>query len=435
MVPKIVKGYEISDLRTLVALDLIDKHLAKNYDPYPSMVVFGEGSWLIEPTGRKYLDFLAGYSCVLAHGNEHVANAMKKQLDMGLCNPGRQLNNEPNAHWAERLAWATGYDRALPKSDGVSSTDSALQGLFRHAIIKGIKDPLVVLTKSYFHGRTFPFQSHDIEETAKKWPIPKYPNIIVAQDTEEAVKQTFHKYKGRIVGMFVETHKGEGGPLFSTKEKFMTYRNLARENNALFVADEIQTGLGRCGYIMAWQEFGKEARPDAVTLGKALGGGIYPSSAVVGSEEFMQVYTNGTDGSTFGGNPFAGAVGIAALEVIEGKFDYKSNLIEKPKHLGFRAIEFGDYIVSELQGIKGVDVENRGLMVRMGLKELESTEKFCIDLLMDKSLKTNVFMKHGHKVGEYACTRIAPPIASITKEEVDLALESIKEVLSRYGFE
>lgn len=401
-------------------IEIIDKHSAKNYEPYPFVVKETEGPWLIDSDGNKALDFLSAYSSVLTHRNKAVIEAVKKEMEEGSDLVSRAVYSEKYADFAKLLTKLTGYDRVLPKSDGGSVTDTAITALFMHAHNRGIEKPEVILTEDYFHGRPLVYASNakfDPDQCRGKGPA--VPGIVVVKDDPEAIKAAINE---NTIGIFIETHKGEGGPLFSTKEHFMAIREIANENNLFFGADEIQTGLGRCGYFMAWQEYGEEARPDFVTLGKALGGGIIPVSAIIGTEEFMSVFTPGTEGSTFGGYPIACAAACASLNYIV------ENDISK------KAIELGEYFVEKIQGIPNVNVENRGLLIRLEIKGIKSAKPVCQELLLgDRSPR--VFMKHGHydEAKDTAYARIAPPLGAMTKELIDEAVENtIKPVLLEF---
>ena len=398
-------------------IETIDKYSANNYAPYPFVVKEAEGPWLIDSDGNKALDFLSAYSAVLSHRNKPVVEAVKKEMEEGSDLVSRAVYSEKFGEFAELLTKLTGYDRVLPKSDGGSVTDTAIAGLFMQAYKRGIEKPEVILTDDYFHGRPLVFASNakfDPDQCRGKGPA--VPGIVVVKDDPEAIKAAINK---NTIGIFIETHKGEGGPLFSTKDHFMAIKNIAKENNLFFGADEIQTGLGRCGHFMAWQEYGEEARPDFVTLGKALGGGIIPVSAVVGTEEFMSAFTPGTEGSTFGGYPIACAAACASLNYIV------ENDIPK------KALELGEYFVEKLQGIPNVNVENRGLLIRLEIKGIKSAKPVCQEMLLGHR-EPRVFMKHGHydEAKDTAYARIAPPPGAMTKELIDDAVENtIKPVL------
>ncbi|NQU98450.1 aminotransferase class III-fold pyridoxal phosphate-dependent enzyme [Candidatus Woesearchaeota archaeon] len=398
----------------------IEGHSARNYEPYPFVVYRAQGPWLFDPDGNKALDFLSAYSAVLSHGHEGVIEAVKREMEHGCDLVSRALFSVRYADFVELVAQLTGYDRVLSKSDGGSATDSAISGLLMHGHERGIENPEVILTKDYFHGRTWIFASNalfDPDQSNRR--VPRAPGVVVADDDVEAIEAAINE---NTVGIFVETHKGEGGPLFSTKDHYMAIRRLATERDIFFGADEIQTGLGRCGYMMAWQEYGDEARPDFVTLGKALGGGIIPVSAVVGTEQFMRIYTPGSDGSTFGGYSLACAAACASLEYIDRE--------GIPK----RAKELGDYFVRQLEGIEGVTVDHRGLLIRVELEGVDTAKHSCLEMLLGQGRDPRIFMKHGHynPKTRRAYTRIAPPPGAMTEALIDQAVErTIAPVLSQ----
>lgn len=387
------------------AIEKIKKSGAKHYPAYPFVVKSAKGPWLYDSDGNKALDFLSGYSSILTHRNPKVIEAVKKEMEDGADLVSMAVLNERYADFVEDITELTGYDRVLAKSDGGSATDSALGGLLMHGHERNISNPEVILTKDYFHGRSWIFGSNALFDKVQSYRRnPRAKGIIVVEDNIEDIRNSINE---NTVGIFIETHKGEGGPLFSTKEHFMKIRKLANEKNIFFGTDEIQTGLGRCGYIMAWQEFGEEARPDFVTLGKSLGGGIIPVSAVVGNEKFMDIYSPLSDGSTFGGYPIASAAACASL-----KYIVEEGIPQKAK-------ELGDYFVKQLKEIEGISVDHRGLLIRVEVEGVESTKPLCLEMLLGKNRNPRVFMKHGHN----NFTRISPPIGAITKDLIDLAVE------------
>ncbi|MFP4400507.1 MAG: aminotransferase class III-fold pyridoxal phosphate-dependent enzyme [Candidatus Woesearchaeota archaeon] len=393
------------------SVEKIKKYSANNYEPYPFVVKWAEGPWLYDVDNNRALDFLSAYSSILSHNYTPIVDAVKLELDCGSDLVSRAVYSSRYADFAELITSLTGYDRVLSKSDGGSATDSALSGILMHGHEHGIKDPEVILTENYFHGRTWPFASNALFDPDQSYRrIPRSPGIRVVHDDIDSISEAVNN---NTVGIFIETHKGEGGPLFSTKKHFMDVKNLAKENNLIFGCDEIQTGLGRCGYLMAWQEFGEEARPDFVTLGKALGGGIIPVSAVVGTEDFMEIYTPGSDGSTFGGYPLACAAAIASLESI-----VKQKVPE-------RSLELGDYFVDKLKDVDGVNAENKGLLIRVEINGAKSAKPACIEMLTG-DYEPRVFMKAGHYSEEKdaAYARIAPPPLALDKELIDYALDN-----------
>lgn len=398
--------------KSAAAIAKTKKNACNNYDPYPFVVEKAEGAWLIDPDGNWALDFLGGYSAILSHRLPEAAKAVIDELVFGADLASRAVYGAKFAEFVELLARLTGYDRIHPKSDGGSATDSAVSGLLMHGHARGINNPEVILTENYFHGRPWIFGSNALFDPTQSFRRnPRAPGIVVVPDSVEAVEKAINK---NTVGIFIETHKGEGGPLFSTKEHFLGLRNLAKDKKIFFGADEIQTGLGRCGHLMAWQEYGEEARPDFVTLGKALGGGIIPISAVVGTEEFMSIFIPGSDGSTFGGYPPGCAAACASLNYI-----VKNKIPERAK-------EIGDYFVSKMQGLPRINVENRGALIRVELAGVKTTKYACLEMLVGENRDPRVFMKAGHYDAkrDVAYTRISPPIGAMTKKLIDLAVDN-----------
>ncbi|MFH0876420.1 MAG: aminotransferase class III-fold pyridoxal phosphate-dependent enzyme [archaeon] len=418
------KGHNYSPLgpKSAAIIERINKHSATNYLPYPFVVEKAEGAWLIDPDGNKALDFLSAYSAVLTHRHKGVIEAVEREMKEGSDLVSRAVYSSRFADFTDKIHEVTGYDRVLPKSDGGSATDSAISGLLMHGFVRGIKNPEVILTKDYFHGRSWVFASNALFDPDQSYRrIPKAPGIVVVDDNIDAIKAAVND---NTIGIFIETHKGEGGPLFSNKNYFLAIKTLAKNRNLFFGCDEIQTGLGRCGYIMAWQEYGEVARPDFVTLGKALGGGIIPVSAVVGNEEFMKIFTPGSDGSTFGGYPIACAAAVASLNYIVSE-----NIPKK-------SLELGDYFVKKLKAIPNINVENRGLLIRVEIKGIDTAKYVCLEMLVGKNRNPRVFMKAGHNdpIKKVAYTRIAPPPGAMTKELIDEAVEkTIAPILKDAG--
>ncbi|MBI5065112.1 aminotransferase class III-fold pyridoxal phosphate-dependent enzyme [Candidatus Woesearchaeota archaeon] len=411
-IPYDERSYEPLGPKDKLHIKKIAKYSANNYSPYPFVVDRAEGFWLYNMDGHRAVDLLSAYSAVLKHRHEGIIEAVENELRYGSDLVSRALCSRAFAEFAEMICTVTKYDRVLPKSDGGSITDSAVGALFMHGHKKGIKEPEVILTTDYFHGRALTFGANAFfDEDQYYGKLGKVNGIKVVDHTAEAIKNAINK---NTVGIFIETHKGEGGPLFTKKEDFLAIKKVVKDNNLFFGCDEIQTGLGRCGYLMAWQEFGEEAKPDFVTLGKALGGGVIPVSALLGTEEFMSIYRPGLDGSTHGGYPPACAAGCASL-----KYILEEGICEK-------SLELGQYFTKQLNEIEGVNAENRGLLIRLEIEGVKSAKPACYELLLGKNRDPRVFMKYGHK--NYA--RIAPPPGAIVKETIDWVVEkTLKPVL------
>lgn len=399
-----------------------DKYSAKNYPAYPFVANKAKGAWIYDIDGNKALDFLSSYSAILKHRHEGVVKAVIDEMISGSDLVSRAIYSKPFAEFSEAITEFTGYDRVMPKSDGGSITDTAMKGLFMHAKRKDKKLANVILTEDYFHGRSTIFATNALFDENQKAGIPFIlPCIRVVKNDIQSIRDRIDDH---TMGVFMETHKGEGGPLFTTKEHYMAIRNLTKERGLFLGCDEIQTGLGRCGYDMAWQEFvepgeefGKEkARPDFITLGKALGGGIIPVSAIVGTEEFMDVFQPGTDGSTHGGYPLACVAACAVLKYL------------RKEDIPRRARELGNYFVKQLKTIPEIDVEHKGALIRVEIPGVDTTKYACLEMLLGENINPRVLMKHGHK--NY--TRIAPPIGAMTERLIDRAVErTIGPVLSK----
>ncbi len=390
-------------------IGIIDRHSASNYEPYPFVVADAEGPWLYDADGNRALDFLSAYSAVLSHRNHYVVGAVSAQMVEGADLTSRAVYTAPYAEFVRLITGMLGFDRVLPKSDGGSVTDTAVGALFRHGAKRGIEKPEIILTEQYFHGRSQVFASNALFDDAQHCGLPyRMPGIVVVPDSLEAIEDAV---TGSTIGIFIETHKGEGGPLFSTEEHLIGIERLARENHLFLGFDEIQTGLGRCGYMLAFQEYG--IQPDFVTVGKALGGGIIPVSALLGNEKFMSIFAPGTEGSTWGGYPLACAAACASLRYI------------RDEGIPEKARELGDYFAEQLGQVPGITTEHRGLLMRVEIPHVPTAKYACLEMLLGKDRSPRVFMKHGHydKEKDAAYTRIAPPPGAMTKALIDQAVE------------
>ncbi|MGX1031931.1 ornithine--oxo-acid transaminase [Streptomyces ambofaciens] len=286
--------------------------LAHNYHPLPVVVARAEGAWVEDVEGRRYLDMLAGYSA-LNFGHRHPAliEAAHRQLDR-LTLTSRAFHNDRLAGFAERLAALTGTDMVLPMNTGAEAVESGIKVARKWAYdVKGVPADraTIVVAADNFHGRTTTIVSFSTDETARSGFGPFTPGFRVVPYNdlaalEAAVDET-------TAAVLIEPIQGEAGVLIPDDGYLAGVRELTRRKGCLFVADEIQSGLGRTGRTLAVEH--ESVVPDVVLLGKALGGGIVPVSAVVGSREVLGVLHPGEHGSTFGGNPLAAAVGTAVV--------------------------------------------------------------------------------------------------------------------------
>ncbi|MDQ0829475.1 ornithine--oxo-acid transaminase [Streptomyces sp. B4I13] len=386
--------------------------LAHNYHPLPVVVASAEGAWVRDVEGRRYLDMLAGYSA-LNFGHRHPAliEAAHRQLDR-LTLTSRAFHNDRLAEFAERLAELTGLDMVLPMNTGAEAVESGVKVARKWAYeVKGVPADraTIVVAADNFHGRTTTIVSFSTDETARAGFGPFTPGfrIVPYNDLaalEAAVDET-------TAAVLLEPIQGEAGVVVPDDGYLAGVRELTRRTNCLFVADEIQSGLGRTGRTLAVEHEG--VVPDVLLLGKALGGGIVPVSAVVARREVLSVLRPGEHGSTFGGNPLAAAVGTAVVELLEtGEFQR-------------RAAELGVVLREGLTALVGkgvVGFRSRGLWAGVDVDPALGTGREVSERLM----REGVLVKDTHG----STIRLAPPL-TITGEELAAALGALERVLTR----
>ncbi|MFI8830053.1 ornithine--oxo-acid transaminase [Streptomyces afghaniensis] len=384
--------------------------LAHNYHPLPVVVARAEGTWVEDVEGRRYLDMLAGYSA-LNFGHRHPAliDAAHRQLDR-LTLTSRAFHNDRLAEFAERLAALTGTDMVLPMNTGAEAVESGVKVARKWAYdVKGVPADraTIVVAADNFHGRTTTIVSFSTDETARAGFGPFTPGfrIVPYNDLaalEAAVDET-------TAAVLIEPIQGEAGVIIPDDGYLAGVRELTRRKGCLFVADEIQSGLGRTGSTLAVEH--ESVVPDVVLLGKALGGGIVPVSAVVGRREVLGVLHPGEHGSTFGGNPLAAAVGTAVVELLEtGEFQR-------------RATELGAVLRDGLTGLVGkgvVGFRSRGLWAGVDIDPALGTGRQISERLM----REGILVKDTHG----STIRLAPPL-TITTEELEGALGTLEKVL------
>ncbi|NEC51692.1 ornithine--oxo-acid transaminase [Actinospica acidiphila] len=386
--------------------------LAHNYHPLPVVVARAEGAWVEDVEGRKYLDMLAGYSA-LNFGHRHPAliEAAHRQLDR-LTLTSRAFHNDRLAEFAERLAALTGLDMVLPMNTGAEAVESGIKVARKWAYdVKGVPADraTIVVAADNFHGRTTTIVSFSTDETARAGFGPFTPGFRVVPYNdlaalEEAVDET-------TAAVLIEPVQGEAGVVIPDDGYLAGVRELTRRAGCLFVADEIQSGLGRTGRTLAVEH--ESVVPDVVLLGKALGGGIVPVSAVAARREVLQVLHPGEHGSTFGGNPLAAAVGTAVVELLEtGEFQR-------------RAAELGVVLREGLEALVGKGVtgfRSRGLWAGVDVDPALGTGREVSERLM----REGILVKDTHG----STVRLAPPL-TVTADELREALRTLEKVLSR----
>ncbi|GAA2270536.1 ornithine--oxo-acid transaminase [Streptomyces atrovirens] len=386
--------------------------LAHNYHPLPVVVARAQGAWVEDVEGRRYLDMLAGYSA-LNFGHRHPAliEAAHRQLDR-LTLTSRAFHNDRLAEFAERLAALTGLDMVLPMNTGAEAVESGIKVARKWAYdVKGVPADraTIVVAADNFHGRTTTIVSFSTDEVARAGFGPFTPGFRVVPYNdlaalEAAVDET-------TAAVLIEPVQGEAGVIVPDDGYLAGVRELTRRAGCLFIADEIQSGLGRTGRTLAVEH--ESVVPDVVLLGKALGGGIVPVSAVVARREVLEVLRPGEHGSTFGGNPLAAAVGTAVVELLEtGEFQR-------------RAAELGGILREGLESLVGkgvVGFRSRGLWAGVDVDPALGTGREVSERLM----REGILVKDTHG----STIRLAPPL-TVTAEELQSALHTVEKVLAR----
>ncbi|MDX3407408.1 MULTISPECIES: ornithine--oxo-acid transaminase [unclassified Streptomyces] len=385
--------------------------LAHNYHPLPVVVARAEGAWVEDVEGRRYLDMLAGYSALnFGHRHPALVEAAHRQLDR-LTLTSRAFHNDRLAGFAVRLAALTGTDMVLPMNTGAEAVESGIKVARKWAYdVKGVPADraTIVVAADNFHGRTTTIVSFSTDETARSGFGPFTPGfrIVPYNDLaalEAAVDET-------TAAVLIEPIQGEAGVLIPDDGYLAGVRELTRRKGCLFVADEIQSGLGRTGHTLAVEH--ESVVPDVVLLGKALGGGIVPVSAVVGRRDVLGVLHPGEHGSTFGGNPLAAAVGTAVVELLEtGAFQR-------------RAAELGAVLREGLAALVGrgvVGFRARGLWAGVDVDPALGSGREISERLM----REGILVKDTHG----STIRLAPPL-TVTAEELTGALGTLEKVLT-----
>lgn len=385
-----------------------EKFGAHNYHPLPIVIEKAEGSWVTDPEGNRYLDMLSAYSA-LNQGHRHpkIIQALKDQAD-AVTLTSRAFHSATLGVWYEKVSKLTGKSMVLPMNTGAEAVETAIKTARRWGYeVKGIEanKAQIIGCNGNFHGRTMGAVSLSSEGEYKRGFGPMLEGFtLVPYGDIDALKEAITPNTAAFI---VEPIQGEAGIIIPTEGFLKAAYNLCKENNVLFIADEIQTGLSRTGKLFAceWED----VTPDVYILGKALGGGVYPISAVVANEDILGVFNPGSHGSTFGGNPLACAVSIAAIDVL---------IDEK---LTERSLELGNYFKEQLQTIENPvikEVRGRGLFI--GVELHESARPYC-----EKLAERKLLCKETHDT----VIRFAPPLI-ISKDDLDWAIEQIKAVFS-----
>ena len=383
---------------------------ARNYKPLDVVVERAEGIWLWDVQGKKYLDFLSAYSAV-NQGHCHPRLQLKMQEQMSkVALTSRAFRNDQLPLFAQKLCSLLDYEMMLPMNTGAEAVETALKVARKWGYqVKGIPDGKaeIIVCDGNFHGRTTTLVGFSSEEQYRDGFGPFTPGFIsIPYGDANALRDAITP---NTVAFIFEPIQGEGGVIVPSDGFIAEAHQICQQQNVLLIADEIQTGLGRTGKMLACDH--ENVHPDMVILGKALAGGMYPVSAVLSSREVLGVIHPGDHGSTFGGNPLGSAVACEALDVI-----IEEKLVE-------RSAEMGDYLMECLSEINSPYVDHirgKGLMVGIVLKpEAGGARRFC-EALQERG----VLAKETHEV----VIRLAPPLI-IDKDNLDWAVRQIAEVL------
>ncbi len=397
-------------MKTEEYIALEDRYNAHNYHPLDVVLTRGEGVWVWDVEGNKYLDCLSAYSALnQGHNHPRVRQALVEQSQK-LSLTSRAFRNDQTPLFAKELCELTGQEMMLPMNSGAEAVETAMKAARRWGYqVKGIPENQaeIIVCDGNFHGRTITIISYTSEPAYQEGFGPFTPGFKrIPYGDAEALEAAITP---NTAAFMVEPIQGEAGVVVPPEGYMRRVREICDAHNVLLIADEIQTGLGRTGKLFAcdWED----VTPDLFTIGKALSAGFMPISAVVGKREVLGVFTPGSHGSTFGGSPLASAVARAALRVI----------VEEK--LPDRSLELGTYFKEQLCAINSPhvkEVRGKGLFIGVVLKpEVGGARPFC-----EKLQSLGILAKETHE----DVIRFAPPLI-ITKEELDWALERIREVL------
>src|SRR5690625_3419728 len=372
-------------------IQLTNEYGARNYDPLPIVISKASGIWVEDPEGNQYMDFLSAYSSVnQGHRHPKIIKALKNQAN-NVTLTSRAFHNDQLGPWYEKICQITNKDMALPMNTGAEAVETAIKTARRWAYdIKGVAEDQaeIIVCADNFHGRTMAAVSISTDEDNKHGFGPMLPGFkAIPFGDIDALKAAINK---NTAGFLFEPIQGEAGVNIPPEGFIKEAYDLCKEENVLFIADEIQAGLGRSGKMFAcdWEN----VQPDIYILGKALGGGVFPISCITANEDILGVFNPGSHGSTFGGNPLACAVSKVALDVL-----IDENLVE-------RSLALGEYFLDELRQINNPIIkEVRGKGLFIGMELTEDARPYC-EALKEKGL----LCKETH----VNVIRFAPPLRS-----------------------
>ncbi|MBU1249510.1 MAG: ornithine--oxo-acid transaminase [Actinobacteria bacterium] len=410
MTPTTTTAHDAGD--ALIAIE--DERLAHNYHPLPVVVERGEGAWVTDVNGKRYLDCLAAYSAVnFGHGHPDLLAAARDQLER-ITLTSRAFHNDRLGPFAEALARLAGVDRVLPMNTGAEAVESAIKLARAWGYrVKGVPDGAaeIIVMGGNFHGRTTTIVSFSDDPTSRDGFAPFTPGFVTVPYGDAAALEA--AITDNTVAVLVEPIQGEAGVVVPPADYLPTMRRITAKRNVLMIADEIQSGLGRTGATFQCDNTG--VIPDLYVLGKALGGGIVPVSAVIGRDDVIGVLHPGEHGSTFGGNPLAAAVGHAVVTLLEtGEMQERSRVLGEHLHARLEALIGRGVLAVRGAGLwAGIDID----------PSLATGRQVCEALLARGVLAKDT---HGSTI------RLAPPIV-VSKEDLDWGLDQLEAVLAEFA--
>ncbi|GAB1356670.1 ornithine--oxo-acid transaminase [Cloacibacterium normanense] len=401
-------------------IDLEDKHGAHNYHPLPVVLEKGEGVYVWDVEGKQYFDFLSAYSAVnQGHSHPKLVKALTEQAQK-LSLTSRAFYNSNLGEYEKKITSLFGFDKVLPMNSGAEAVETAIKLARKWSYeVKGIKDGYakIIVCENNFHGRTTTIVSFSNDKDAHNNYGPFTPGFLrIPYNDIEALAKVLEDEAEHIAAFLVEPIQGEAGVYVPDEGYLKNASELCKKHNVLFVADEVQTGIARTGKLIACHH--ENVQPDILILGKALSGGMYPVSAVLANDNIMQVIHPGQHGSTFGGNPLACAVAVAALDVVE------------EEKLSERAEELGKFFRAEIQKIIAktdliYHVRGKGLLNAILVNDTPESPtawNLCMQFAENGLLAKPT---HGNII------RLAPPLV-ITKEQLLECVAIIEKVILNY---
>jgi len=391
-------------------LSLAEQWVASNYNPLPVVLASAEGAWVVDVSGRRYLDALAGYSALnFGHLHPTLIAAAKQQLER-LTLTSRAFHSDQLAPFCRDLAELAGKDLVLPMNTGAEAVETAIKTARRWGyLVKGVPDgeARIIVMKGNFHGRTTTIIGFSDDPIAHDHYGPYTPGFDLVPFGDIAAIEA--AITDNTVAVLLEPIQGEGGVVIPPRGFLKQVRDLTTQRGILMLADEVQSGLGRTGTTFACDI--EDVVPDIYILGKALGGGIVPVSAIVADADVLGVITPGTHGSTFGGNPLAAAVGRAVVGLLAtGEFQERADRLGKVLEDGLRDLVGHGVEDVRVQGLwAGIDVDPK----------LASGREVCERLLVEGVLAKDT---HGSTI------RLAPPLV-VEEPEVEFLVESLRRTL------